>query len=335
MNDPLRVIWGALVGDACGAPLEFYHGTITEMVARHAMTMKGGGKLRIGPGQITDDGELTLALWGVLQGRDPMHGFPLELVAKAYGAWYESFPFDIGRTCSLAFEVLSEWMEDSDTCRAIENVLEQIKDLSHSSEANGAIMRVTPVAAWWASHPFMTGRAMDVVDVEKTAHAAAYAAAMDACLSHPGRVAQEANAIYVYALVSLLLGSSPAETIARVESMVCDRCETLQHWMEESKSEWECLSDAQVLIGHLRHAFVAAFWFLRRPEIGYAEAICRMLQRGGDTDTNAAIVGGMVSCYQPIPEEMRGAVADFDCVVEGRQRPPEYGVKYGMSGAAL
>ena len=57
-----RAIWGALVGDACGATLEFYDDEITEEIARRAMTMPGGGSLRVGCGQITDDGELTLAL---------------------------------------------------------------------------------------------------------------------------------------------------------------------------------------------------------------------------------------------------------------------------------
>ena len=55
-----------------------------------------------------------------------------------------------------------------------------------------------------------------------------------------------------------------------------------------------------------------------------------VLQRGGDTDTNAAIVGGLVACYQPIPEAMKSAVMGFDCCVSGRPRPKDYGVKYQM-----
>jgi hypothetical protein len=107
-----------------------------------------------------------------------------------------------------------------------------------------------------------------------------------------------------------------------------------------------------VLIGHVRHAFVAALWFLRRPEIVYEEAIHRTLMRGGDTDTNAAIVGGLVACYQDVPEAMKGMVMEFDCLVEaqptpsheeahsgiaslvfpmGRPRPKEYSVKYQMA----
>jgi ADP-ribosyl-[dinitrogen reductase] hydrolase len=324
-----RAIWGALVGDACGATLEFYDDDITEEVARRAMTMPGGGSLRVGCGQITDDGELTLALWSVLKERDTIYGFPLEAMAKAYAAWYASFPFDIGRTCSLAFDLLHEWVHDEK--KDLIYVLRSIHEMSRLSESNGALMRVTPIATWWVSHPL---RMYGGVCVEQTAQFAAASAEEDASLSHPGRVTRDANAVYTYAMTLLLLGCSPVETVERVETMVRKRCAEVQRWVEESKRTWMDLSDARVLMGHVRHAFVAAFWFLRRPTIGYEEAICKTLQRGGDTDTNAAIVGGLVACYQDVPEAMKGAVAAFDCLVAGRPRPKTYGVKYQMGLAS-
>ena len=336
-----RAIWGALVGDACGATLEFCDDEISEEMARRAMTMPGGGSLRVGRGQITDDGELTLALWSVLRGRETFHGFPLEAVAEAYAAWYLSFPFDIGRTCSLAFDVLSEWTRED---MEITDALCSIDDMSRRSEANGALMRVTPIATWWASHPLQKNG----ICVEETAQMAAAAAEQDARLSHPGRVTRDANAVYTYAITLLLLGCSPFETVQRVDAMVRGRCAEVQRWVEESKREWG-VSDARVLIGHVRHAFVAALWFLRRPEIGYEEAICMVLQRGGDTDTNAAIVGGIVACYQPIPEAMMEAIwrhsSNFVNPIPpshgentntrvfpmGRPRPKEYSVMYQMA----
>lgn len=323
-----RAIWGALVGDACGATLEFYDDEITEEIARHAMTMPGGGSLRVGCGQITDDGELTLALWSVLKERDTIYGYPLEAMVKAYAAWYASFPFDIGRTCSLAFDLLHEWVHDEK--KELTYVLRSIDEMSRHSEANGALMRVTPIATWRASHPL---RMYGGVCVEQTAQFAAASAEEDASLSHPGRVTRDANAVYTYAMTLLLLGCSPAETVDRVEVMVRKRCAEVQRWIEESKKEWG-VSDARVLIGHVRHAFVAAFWFLRRPEIGYEEAVRRTLMRGGDTDTNAAIVGGLVACYQDVPKAMKDAVVAFDCVVAGRPRPKTYGVKYQMGLAS-
>ena len=53
---------GALVGDAAGATLEFIGRQPTREEVDWAMGMPGGGVWNVAPGQITDDGELTLCL---------------------------------------------------------------------------------------------------------------------------------------------------------------------------------------------------------------------------------------------------------------------------------
>ena len=68
---------GALIGDAAGATLEFCYREITEEMALKAMTMPGGGNMRVGPGQITDDGELTLTLWRSLNSLDTSYLVPI------------------------------------------------------------------------------------------------------------------------------------------------------------------------------------------------------------------------------------------------------------------
>lgn len=57
----LGAIFGALIGDASGATLEHVH-PIGEKEVEYAMTMPGGGVHKLNPGQITDDGEMTLCL---------------------------------------------------------------------------------------------------------------------------------------------------------------------------------------------------------------------------------------------------------------------------------
>ncbi len=49
-------------------------------------------------------------------------------------------------------------------------------------------------------------------------------------------------------------------------------------------------------IGWLKIAFCYAFHFLQN-EVGYEEAITEMLVKGGDTDTNACIVGGLLGAH--------------------------------------
>jgi hypothetical protein len=43
--------------------------------------------------------------------------------------------------------------------------------------------------------------------------------------------------------------------------------------------------------------------------------------KGGDTDTNAAIVGGLVATYQPVPENMVKPVLNFDCAAAVERGP--------------
>ena len=48
--------------------------------------------------------------------------------------------------------------------------------------------------------------------------------------------------------------------------------------------------------GWLRHGFVMAYYFLLRltNECNYGYAIKEAIRQGGDTDTNACIVGGLI-----------------------------------------
>jgi len=56
-------VLGAFVGDAAGATLEFLdHYSIKKDSVEKAMRLEGGGLLRVGPGQITDDSEMALCL---------------------------------------------------------------------------------------------------------------------------------------------------------------------------------------------------------------------------------------------------------------------------------
>ena len=53
----------------------------------------------------------------------------------------------------------------------------------------------------------------------------------------------------------------------------------------------------------------------------YINAIRQTVQQGGDTDTNACIVGGMMGALvgiKRVPKEMLDTVLNFDCVNSGK-----------------
>ena len=59
-----------------------------------AMKMPGGGMLRVGPGQVTDDSKLALSLAHALIGHEAGH---LQgAAAEMYVKWLNSKPFDVG-----------------------------------------------------------------------------------------------------------------------------------------------------------------------------------------------------------------------------------------------
>jgi ADP-ribosyl-[dinitrogen reductase] hydrolase len=317
----MQAIIGALVGDAAGGTLEFM-GKIKPDMARRAMTMPGGGVMSLAPGQITDDGELTLTLFRhIWPYRDGM-GIPRTNMTRAHAEWYDSNPFDMGSTCGNAFKRASRVVSKTPPGESLnyeeyESYEAFVKEANAESEANGALMRSTAIATWAAfCH-------------EPTIHHATLGAKVDAELSHPNEICQEVNAIYVLAVVFLLLDYTPEETLQEVTEYVTNKVksEKVRKWFFEESLDIDPLN-CQIDIGHVRYGFVLAMYFLRHPEISYEDAIYQTLIKGGDTDTNAAIVGGLVGTYSEPPKYMLEPVLKFDCTKEGQIRPKQFGVKY-------
>ncbi len=219
----------------------------------------------------------------------------------------------MGRTCSLAFETFYDYFKGRNVF-SIEGCKDIIKRMNELSEANGALMRATAIATW-----AINDMSMGIDWARK-----------DSLLSHPSIVCQEVNMIYVSAIIHILSGKTPQETLELTNEFVNNQItsDKVKKWyFDESLDITEM--DATRQIGHVRWGFVMAIYFLRNPDISYEEAIKITLMKGGDTDTNAAIVGGMVGAYQVIPEYMLRPVLEFDCTSDGRhhKRPAEYSVK--------
>lgn len=302
---------GVLCGDAAGATLEFHRGTITRELASAAMRMPGGGLFRVGPGQITDDSELALSLARAITQSDRSDDDTLlEATAISYAAWCDSRPYDIGNTCAAAFEA-----DPTSTGSFAPAMMQRAKQFSLGSEANGALMRIVPMAlfTWNDSEE-------RIVSLAKR----------DALLSHPSAVCQDCNAVYCLLLVYLL--HHPGDFSGAIEHgerfVMANVSSDVRNWfLQESLQELSAI-DCTRQIGHVRWAFVLAIHFLRKNE-SYESAIHATLLKGGDTDTNAAIVGGLIGALHgadAIPEYMSSPVLAFDCSqpIKGRQRPVAY-----------
>ncbi len=121
---------GLATGDALGATVEFM--TAREISSHHGIHREiiGGGWLRLRPGQVTDDTEMSLALGRAILTNGCWN---LVTIADAFATWLKSRPTDVGNTCRRGIRRY-----------LLQGTLET--PLSEGDGGNGACMRNLPVA---------------------------------------------------------------------------------------------------------------------------------------------------------------------------------------------
>lgn len=121
---------GLALGDALGATVEFM--TPREIQAEYGLhdQIRGGGWLRLKPGQVTDDTTMSLALGESILERG---GIEADTVARAFDDWMRAKPVDIGNTVRRG--ILNFRLTGS-----------PVTPPSDHDAGNGAAMRVLPVA---------------------------------------------------------------------------------------------------------------------------------------------------------------------------------------------
>ncbi|HBA86599.1 MAG TPA: ADP-ribosyl-[dinitrogen reductase] hydrolase [Geobacter sp.] len=128
---------GLAVGDALGAPAEFL--TRGEIQSKYGVLrdMVGGGWLRLKPGQVTDDTQMSLCLARAIRDSG---GWTLTGAADNLATWLKSKPIDVGDTCR----------------RGIRNYMLRGMVETPPNEwdgGNGAAMRTLPVALYTLGDP--------------------------------------------------------------------------------------------------------------------------------------------------------------------------------------
>jgi ADP-ribosyl-[dinitrogen reductase] hydrolase len=121
---------GMAIGDALGAPVEFMTGG--EIAAKYGVLrdMVGGGWLRLKPGQITDDTEMSLCIARALVTTGQ---WSLAAIADNFAAWLKTRPIDVGDTCRRG---IRNYM--------LKGCLET--PFNQWDAGNGTLMRMAPVA---------------------------------------------------------------------------------------------------------------------------------------------------------------------------------------------
>jgi len=120
---------GLAAGDALGATVEFMLPREIQHQYGVHKDIVGGGWLKLKPGQVTDDTEMSLALGSALIASD---GWDANAVADAFVAWLKSKPLDIGNTCRRGIQ---RYMVQGSLSGPV----------NEGDGGNGALMRILPL----------------------------------------------------------------------------------------------------------------------------------------------------------------------------------------------
>jgi ADP-ribosylglycohydrolase/protein-tyrosine phosphatase len=291
-------VFGHLVGDALGVPYEF---RLPEAIGGPGAVAWGvTGSHGQPPGTWSDDGALMLALLDSLL----ESGFDPDDQGRRFLDWWRrgayapgGVVFDIGGTTSTAL-------------RAIEDgtPAELAGGSGVMSQANGSLMRILPLALW--GH----GR-LDRPDLAILAAAASR-------VTHASPTCQATCAAYVLLVDGLLRGTEPASAL---EASLADAEATF----ERLAAPGDSLGDLARLEGldalrawrddHRpagRGGVLDCFWsawtaFAAAED--YSDAVRRAVALGHDTDTTAAVAGGLAGAWfglDSIPAEWLAGLRD-------------------------
>ena len=246
---------GQLAGDALGSMVEFQRPEdIRRSYPDRIRELADGGRWDTIAGQPTDDSEMALMLARMLveQGR-----YDAEQARNAYRFWLDSHPFDCGNTVYVGL-------------RGRPN---------SESQANGALMRISPLGIFGANYGLQQVAAW---------------AQQDAALTHPHPVFLQASALFAMAIArAVSAGVGPQDLFQQIET-----------WAREMKVEDALLksitgastappNDYIHQQGWVLTAFRNALWQLLHAS-NLEDGVTDTVMRGGDTDTNAAIAGALL-----------------------------------------
>ncbi|WP_279363231.1 ADP-ribosylglycohydrolase family protein [Xanthomonas sacchari] len=272
---------GLAVGDALGTTLEFKAPgsflPIDDMV--------GGGPFELQPGQWTDDTSMALCLAHSLLYRQ---GFDAADQMNRYCNWYRhgylsstGTCFDIGNTVRAALERYLQGgpaFSGSDDPRAA---------------GNGALMRLAPVAMFYAQRP--DELAERAADSSRTTHAAAEAL--------------DASRLFAFQLRAALLGENRAQVL---QPTVAPPMQTPALRALATRDHAAVPATQIRGTGYVVDALSAALWCFATTEC-FADAVLRSANLGDDADTTAAICGQLAGAFygvEGIPAAWRARVQD-------------------------
>lgn len=277
-NRALGSLVGSFIGDALGAQTEFKAAKVVQKEYPEGIWEMDCCSRFVGrPGEITDDSEMAIMMLVSMLDR----GFySAEVARQAYTVWKDSGPLDIGITIFGALE----------------------GTYNPHSQANGALMRITPLGIY--------GSKLSVSSLIRISDA-------DCAITHTHQVCKDCNRLFAFAL-SLAIGKG--WTAQEVYDYLCKTASSLS----TEPSVLEALHDAKTKRpegidgpnrGWVLIAFQLAFYTLLHAP-SFEQGMVDVIMQAGDADTNATIYGALAGAFasvEQLPKRWIDALRLSDC----------------------
>jgi ADP-ribosyl-[dinitrogen reductase] hydrolase len=271
-------LYGSLIGDSLATRYEFLSkddaiDQINLDKNNNLLPMLGEGPFHLKPGQITDDGELSISLLnGII---DSQGLYDLNIVAQYYLQWFKSNPFDIGRTTSQAFK-----LNNNTSGNPYDIIKNNSSTANFDSLSNGCLMRASPLGILGYFHP-------DQIHL---------LAEIDCSLTNPNPMCINAVEIYITAIALALSNQTNNVIYNNLMNIANDENATIIKASYTTqivyKNGKEIRPDSKQM-GYYGIALQNALYHLFH-NTSYADAMESTIKLGGDTDTNCCILGGLL-----------------------------------------
>ena len=283
------VMIGHAIGDALGVPVEFCERE--ELKTNPVVDMRGYGTYPVPAGSWSDDTSMSIAALdslakGTVNLDEIMDNFVEWVEEGKYTPTGESF--DIGRTCLQAIRAY-----------LISNNTSECGQIGEYSNGNGSLMRIHPFALFAIAKGMTLGKSLDIVrEGSVLTHA------------HPRSI--YGCGIYSMVLWDILRGTDKSKIPASIENaaVLFDGIypEESDHYEWAFYKKLVAKTDDEISgSGYVVNTLEAALWCLLTTN-SYKECVLKAVNLGEDTDTVAAIAGGLAGAlygYDSIPQEWK------------------------------
>jgi ADP-ribosylglycohydrolase len=263
MDRAVGALLGTAAGDALGVPYEFGQVRLGDRAE-----MLGGGLGGIAPGQWSDDTEMACVIAEVAaDGLDLRSDEALEQIAQGFLRWYADSPPDVGVQTR---HVLSRTGSGAGAATRMKAVAAELHETTGRTAGNGSLMRTSPVAL---AH---LGDTKAIVE----------AARKISSLTHADPVAGDACALWCLAIDhAIRTGTLDIRVgLPHVDPL----WGALLDEAEQQQPSYYCHNNGWVV------AALLAAWSAISHTTNLEEGLQAAVRGGGDTDTVAAIAGGLL-----------------------------------------